>query len=239
LPAHLQSFTKLSFGCIVTPQRLQGLADDIANLDLYERLILELAIVQLAHGREHQLNHGDLIAQHAIGICRRQHFRLELCNGLRDCGLFLRLPALPGLADKADTRAYYPGDQDEQNYRSGDGQPLIPPDELPQSISTGWRCAHRLICEISKDIGRQLCGRLVPAATLLLQRFHHDPVQLAMDQPGQLSWLGVAMGCDRSQRLAAAQPRAWTLRFLFADNPQHFVERRRPEPGAIEGRLSS
>ena len=53
---------------------------------------------------------------------------------------------------------------------------------------------------------RQRPGRLVPPVAVLLQRLHHDPVQLAAHQLGQLGRLHVPIGRDRRQRLARRYP---------------------------------
>ena len=74
----------------------------------------------------------------------------------------------------------------------------------------------------------KLVGRLVAPRAVLLQRLHHDPVQLAADQ-STLSFFGsdLAVGGDGWQRVAErADPQARLGRLFFADDPPHFVEGR-------------
>ena len=61
--------------------------------------------------------------------------------------------------------------------------------------------AHR---RDSAAVGCQAVGRLVAAAAVLLQRLHHDPVQLAAHQPAQLPRLDVPVRRDRGQLFGRA-----------------------------------
>ena len=106
-------------------------------------------------------------------------------------------------------------------------RPLVPPHELPQPVAGRRRAGlHRLVGQVALHVRRQAVGRLVAAVAVLLQRLHHDPVQLAAHQPAQLRRLRAAVGRDRGQLLGRAQPRARPRRLLLADDPQHL--RRRP-----------
>ena len=45
-------------------------------------------------------------------------------------------------------------------------------------------------------VGREFPGRVVPTGAVLLQRLHHDPVELAADEAAQPSRLRAAIGRD-------------------------------------------
>ena len=54
---------------------------------------------------------------------------------------------------------------------------------------------HRLVGQVPHHVGREVVGRLVPPPPVLLQRLHHDPVQLAPHRP-------VRAACGSACRLA-------------------------------------
>ena len=78
--------------------------------------------------------------------------------------------------------------QQQQPQRRGRGQARpVPPGELPQPVAGRRRAGqHRLVGQVALHVRGEAVGRLVPAAAVLLQGLHHDPVQLAADQPAQL-----------------------------------------------------
>ena len=84
---------------------------------------------------------------------------------------------------------------------------------LPKPIARRRRARlHRLVGQVALHVQREAVGRLVAAVAVLLQRLHHDPVQLAAHQLGQLRRLRVPLGRDRRQRvlrLATAACSAW------------------------------
>ena len=99
----------------------------------------------------------------------------------------------------------------------------VPPGELPQPIPGRRRAGlHRLVGQVALEVARQAVGRLVSPVAVLLQRLHHDPVQLAAHQPAQPRRLDVR-GRPRSLGSSSvrAQPRARPRRLLLADDPQH------------------
>ena len=79
--------------------------------------------------------------------------------------------------------------------------------------------------QVTPQVGRQAVRRLVPPGAVLLQRLHHDPVQLA---PHQTRSASAARSC-RQAAIRSAVPRSSTepharpRRLLLADDPQHFV----------------
>ena len=93
----------------------------------------------------------------------------------------------------------------------------------------------RLIVEIMLQLPRQRPGRLVAPAAILVERLHHDPIQLAPDDFFQPGRLGAPVSGDGRQRAARTEPRAGFGRLLLADNPQHFIERCTPQPMLVEG----
>ena len=60
------------------------------------------------------------------------------------------------------------------------------------------------------------------------RRLHHDPVQLAADQPRQPRRLRPPVGGQRRQAVGRAQPGARPRRLLLPDHPQHLQQRRPP-----------
>ena len=60
--------------------------------------------------------------------------------------------------------------------------------ELPQPVA-GRRRARldRLVGQVALHVAGEAVGRLVAAVAVLLQRLHHDPVQLAAHQPAELA----------------------------------------------------
>ena len=115
---------------------------------------------------------------------------------------------------------------------------LVPAGQLPQPIAGRGRAGlHRLVRQVALEVAGEAVGRLVAAAAVLLQRLHHDPVQLAAHQSGQPGRLGLPLG----RRVARAgpdraQPRARLRRLLLADDPQQLVEGRLLQPLWLEGR---
>ena len=83
-------------------------------------------------------------------------------------------------------------------------RPFVPPHELPQPVAHRRRTGqHRLVGQVTLQVHRQPVGRLVAPVAVLLQRLHHDPVQVALDQPAQPGGLRPAVRGDRCQ----ARPR--------------------------------
>ncbi len=75
---------------------------------------------------------------------------------------------------------------------------------------------------------RHRIGSVVPPAAILLQALHHDPVELAANILAQPRWLRLAISGQSkpAPRLTRGQPRARLLRFLLANDPQHFIKSR-------------
>ena len=78
---------------------------------------------------------------------------------------------------------------------------------------------------MSLDVLGEVTGRFVSSCAVLLQRLHHDPVQLAAQQAAQMASVDATVLRDRAAvgRLERADPRARPRRLLFANDPPHFV----------------
>ena len=61
---------------------------------------------------------------------------------------------------------------------------------------------HRLVGQVAHHVGGEVVGRLVPPPPVLLQRLHHDPVQLAAHRPVELPRVGAAAAPRRSCSVA-------------------------------------
>ena len=142
----------------------------------------------------------------------------------------LRLPRRPVAHRPADAAAEQ--HQEEQHQRRHRQAALVPPGELPQPVPRRRRARlHRLVGQVALHVQREAVGRLVAAVAVLLQRLHHDPVQLAADQLRQLRRLRVPLGRDRRQRvLRLRQPGARPGRLLLADDAADLVVGRLLEP---------
>ena len=116
-------------------------------------------------------------------------------------------------------------------------RPLVPPHELPQPVAHRRRARlHRLVVQVVLEVHRQAVGRLVAPRPVLLQRLHHDPVEVALDQQGQPGRLRPAAGRDFRQPLRRREPPARLLRLFLANDPQELVDRDLAQPLPLERR---
>ena len=114
----------------------------------------------------------------------------------------LRLDQPPRRADEAR-------DQGEQHQAGGHHRAAVLPHEFPEPIGPGGRRGqHRFGRQVPQDVGRQAVGRLVATDSVLLQRLHHDPVEVARQRPLQLRRLDAAAGRDVRQPHGGADLRA-------------------------------
>src|SRR5207302_2475428 len=71
----------------------------------------------------------------------------------------------------------------------------MPAHELPGAIHRAWRpCQHRLILEVSLEVGCQIRRGTIPSRPILLQRLHRYPVQFATQMPFQRLRFLLALG---------------------------------------------
>jgi hypothetical protein len=77
------------------------------------------------------------------------------------------------------------GEQDEQDHKGADGQTELPsPDELARPVGQARRPRqNRLVAQVAPDIRGEVVRRVVSTRSVLFQRFHHDPVQIAAQPP--------------------------------------------------------
>ena len=88
---------------------------------------------------------------------------------------------------QAQRRADDSGNQCQEYQADRHHRALVPPHELPQPVRRRRRTGqHRLVVQVALDVGGEAVGRLVAPGAVLLQRLHHDPVQLAADQRAEL-----------------------------------------------------
>ena len=75
-----------------------------------------------------------------------------------------------------------------QKHRGGHDQhsPVSLRQLLQRIHRGGWPRRDRLMLEVPQDIRGQAIGCLVTARAVLLQTFHHDPIQIAAHQTDQM-----------------------------------------------------
>ena len=123
-------------------------------------------------------------------------------------GLGRVAPARPAPAPTSCRRS--PPTSASSDQRRRQHRPLVPPRELPQPIPRRRRAGlHRLVVQVALHVRGEAVGRLVAAVAVLLQRLHHDPVQLAAHQ---LASASPAPCCG--WRRSTAAPRSMLSRVL-------------------------
>ena len=138
-----------------------------------------------------------------------------------------------------------PAQQGHQHQARGDHRAAVLPHELPQPVGPAGRGGqHRLVRQVPQDVGREAVGRLVAPRAVLLQRHHHDPVEVPLQGPLQVRRLDVAAGRDVGERIGRAHLGARFRRVDLADHPQHLqdrtplelpgIQRRRPGQQLVE-----
>ena len=70
----------------------------------------------------------------------------------------------------------------------------------------GGAATHRLVRQVPEDVGREAVGRLVPPGAVLLQRLHHDPVEVPPQRPLQVLRVDAAAGRDARQGVRRCSP---------------------------------
>src|SRR6185295_17633433 len=99
--------------------------------------------------------------------------------------------------------------------------------EFSHAIHRARRSGHnRFAREISVNIGREGARTLVPALSLLLERFHDNPVKFSTKQRAEPSWIGTIWRGSAGKRVGGRREASRGLRWVhFADDPSHFVKR--------------
>ncbi len=199
----------------------------------------------MAHCINLRILEGVTCAQHAgrVGEAKRGGFSLlgflgQLCGAL---GILAGLNSGPVGAPKADTRADQAGEGQHGGRGRENHRPPVARGKFSQRVDRAGRPGgHGLVVEIPFEIGGQPVGRLVTAASVLLQTLHHDPVKVAFEQADQLRRLGgTARGSggeffDREGR----QARARAHRFLLADRFAHGINALRQQLLRIKRRAA-
>ncbi len=137
---------------------------------------------------------------------------------------------------QADGRADDASRQRHQQQTRRQHRPPVPPDELSQAIAGAGRARFDwLVVQVSVDVACQAVSRLVAPVAILLERLHHDPVQLAAHLLGQARRLEPALRRNRGQRVPGiTQPGAGLWRLLLANQPQYLRHGCQLEPLARE-----
>src|SRR5207249_9023309 len=98
-------------------------------------------------------------------------------------------------------------DQRKTYGTAGAKSELVPANQFLETVdSTGWTRDYRFVQQVALHIRPQSIGRLVTPSPVLLQRFHHDPIQVSAkkrDEP----W-SVALALLGDQQEFAFQHRA-------------------------------
>ena len=119
-----------------------------------------------------------------------------------------------------------PRHERQEHQAGGDHRAAVLPHELPQPVGPARRGGqHRLVRQVPQDVGREAVRRLVTPGAVLLQRLHHDPVEVSLQRPLQLRRLDVAARRDARQGLRRAHLGARPGRVDLPHHPQHLQER--------------
>jgi len=109
-------------------------------------------------------------------------------------------------------------------------------DELPHAVGGGWRPGDdRLAAHVPLDVARELAGRVVPPAAVLLQRAHDDPVEVSPQRRTEPLRIREAPGRRRRDPLHRADARAGLGRLLLADHPLQLGDDRPAQRRGVEG----
>src|SRR5262249_13044891 len=103
----------------------------------------------------------------------------------------------------------------------------VPLNELPQPVSWAWRHSrYRIIVQKTTNVGGQPVRSFITARSVLLERLHNDPVQIAPDQHSQLFWVCVTLLREHDKFLALrhAHPRGGLRRLYLADDPADLLK---------------
>ena len=136
----------------------------------------------------------------------------------------------------ADARSH---DQCPRHHRRCRKCQLITSPRLLESVNRARRPGHhRFVVEMPLEVGGQTIGRLVTPRPVLLQAFHHNPIQVVGEYPAQNQFAGPTVPRHQAPLLSQerAQARGRPFRFLLQDDPLHLLVARAPQPLLREGR---
>ena len=193
-----------------------GGGEDLVLDEAEYRLDRLLRLLLLLGGRQ------GLARGKAFALGRRDGFLLLLLGV--EPGQALRLGRASGL-EQAPGRPRDPRHQRQHDQARRDHPRPVLPDELPQPIRPARRRRqHRLRRQVTQDVGPEAVGRLVPPGPVLLQRLHHDPVEVPAQRPLQVLRVDPAVGRDAGQGVGRAHLGARLRRVDLADHPQHLQQ---------------
>ena len=117
----------------------------------------------------------------------------------------------------------------------------MPPHELPESVEiAGGTRDDGFIVEQPLDVQRQAVGRFVAARAVLLQAFHHDPIEVPAQGMNELDCFSVALPGGRGQFHIhhGGQTRRWAKRLLLSNRAPALIQAALQERLGVEGRLA-
>ena len=169
----------------IVAQRPIGLAHRQSDRRLRQRLLSELALDR-PRGAVQERSYSHIgVAPPALGRLVREVRLAEqvVLQELADRG---GVPLGPQRAHRLPGADRGPRHQQHHAGRGRERADTVPAQELRDAVARGGRAGlDRLVVEIALDVSRQRARRLVASRAVLLERFHHDPVELAPHFPGE------------------------------------------------------
>ena len=134
----------------------------------------------------------------SLKIDPRISFAFSICASRRSAVSLACRSAMAAFAPAVtQTSADHSAQERQQHQDCGQHGPSVPPHEFAQPIPRrGWAGQNRLVVQVAIDVPRQLVGRLVAAVAILVQRLHHDPVQLATQESAEPLRIALPLGRD-------------------------------------------
>ena len=82
----------------------------------------------------------------------------------------------------------------------------MPTNQFAQIIGGArWASAHRFIVQVVLHIRCKTAGGFIAPTSLLLERFHHNPIEVSSQRPTELFRFDAALCGDAGQAGAAAE----------------------------------
>ena len=225
----------------VETQGVVGLAERGPQLGASRGRDVPVAL-EVVHRPVEHVGHLDLAPAFFItGFGAGEHVREKLRGRL---GVLLRLLGpltLRGGAHCLPARCRDARQQQHHHRRRHPEGRLVAPSELPELIARARRTRRdRLVLEEATEVLCEGVGRLVAPRPVLLDRFHHDPVEVRLDELVELSFLEF-VGLGQGGALGArhrGEPRGGLGRLDLADDAPHLVVTGGDQRPRIEGRLA-